>query len=66
MKLEEREDLKNTRRYSFKDIIVRHIQYFRHLLLQTDIYDYEQQALIEYDKCRNQRNMRKSAEIFGQ
>ncbi len=62
MKLEEREDLKNTRRYSFKDIIVRHIQYFRHLLLQTDIYDYEQQALIEYDKCRNQRNMRKSAE----
>lgn len=62
MKLEEREDLTNTRRYSFKDIIVRHIQYFRHLLLQTDIYDYEQQALIEYDKCRNQRNMRKSAE----
>lgn len=55
--------MKNARRYSFKDIVGRRIQYFHHFLLQKDIYDYEQRALIEYDRCREQRNMRQPAEM---
>lgn len=54
--------MKKTRRYSFKDIIARHIEYIRYLLLREDIYDYKNQTLIEYDRCINQRNTRKTSE----
>lgn len=55
--------MKKNRRYNFKDIISRQIQYIRYLLSQEDIYDYKNQTLVEYDRCINQRNVRKTSEI---
>lgn len=47
--------MKNARRYQYKEILKRYVDYVRFVLLHEDVCDFEQQALKEYIGCRKQR-----------
>lgn len=55
--------MKRVRRYGLKDIIIRHMGYLYCTMFRKDIYNYEQQVLIEYGRCQRQRRKINHAEI---
>ena len=55
----------NERRYSFKDVIMRHLYHLYCTLRHRELYDYVQQALIEYGRCQKQREVNDHEEIHN-
>lgn len=55
--------LKEVRRYNFSDIFIRHFQYISYILLRKDIYNLQQQVLIENERCQKQRKRYNRSEL---
>lgn len=55
--------MEKSRRYNFSDIAARRIKYIYYILFNRNIYNYEQQAISEYERCQQQRKRKNSAEL---